>query len=105
MSRGEEFLSRAVGSKPICIVLDIHLGAGLNGFELQERLVSTGGASSIIFITAQEGLPELREREPGTAVNCLRKPFDTDELIAHVRRHLLAEPSETPSLCVIPGGP
>ena len=83
----EEFLERALIGEPQCIVLDVQL-RGMSGFDLQDRLLSEGTPPPIIFITAHEEIPPAR-LAPGRGVaGCLRKPFDTDVLVALVRRHL-----------------
>ena len=89
-SSAEEFLCRPAGPEPTCIVLDIHLGAGLNGFALQERLQADGRAPPIIFMSGEA------EPLPGLAADFLRKPFAADELIVRVRRHVLGELGATP---------
>jgi FixJ family two-component response regulator len=83
----EEYLERTVPGEPQCIVLDVHLGA-LSGFDLQDRLLSNGAAPPIIFITAHDDIPATRLAPRGGAAGYLRKPFDTDALVALVRRHL-----------------
>jgi FixJ family two-component response regulator len=84
----EEYLRRDALVQPRCIVLDVHLG-GLNGFELQARLAAEGKFPPIIFITAHEiGSADLA-RCPGPC-GYLRKPFDSDALIALVLPHLNA---------------
>ena len=86
----EEYLTREVTGEPRCIVLDINLGAQ-SGFDLRDRLVSDGDAPPIIFITAHEmSWPQL-ERCAGSC-GYLRKPFDTDALLALVRPHLHTAP-------------
>ena len=82
----EEYLSRTVSGAPRCIVLDVQLGAQ-SGFDLRDRLVSSGEAPPIIFITAHEMSWLQLERCAG-ASGYLRKPFDTDALLALVRPHL-----------------
>ena len=82
----EEYLHRSMPDEPRCIVLDVHLG-GLTGFELQARLAAEGVLTPIIFITAHEICSTELARCPG-ACGYLRKPFDTDALIALVRPHL-----------------
>ena len=39
-------------SGPACLILDVKM-PGLNGFELQERLLQSGNAMSIVFIVYQ----------------------------------------------------
>jgi FixJ family two-component response regulator len=101
----EAFLSRAAGSEPTCVVLDIHLGVGLTGFEFQERLESEGRALPIIFVTGEEDFQLPTRREPGAAADYLRKPFGADELIARVRRHLRGDLGATRSPPAIPEDP
>jgi FixJ family two-component response regulator len=85
----EEFLDRTPG-EPQCIVLDVHLG-GLSGFELQDRLTTLGSSTPIIFITAHEDIPSSRLARRAGACGYLRKPFDTEALIALVRPFLCRE--------------
>jgi FixJ family two-component response regulator len=99
---GEEFLYRAPGSEPACLVLDINLGAGLNGFEIQERLKSDGSALPIIFITGQPDLALSRTREQRTPPDHLHKPFDCSELLARVRSHLLNALATTSCVAALP---
>ena len=86
----EEFLDRTVTGEPQCIVLDVHLGR-LSGFELQDRLVALGSSTPIIFITAHEEIPSSRLARRAGACGYLRKPFDTEALIALVRPFLSRE--------------
>jgi FixJ family two-component response regulator len=89
----EEYLHRTACGEPRCIVLDVHLGE-LSGFELQDLLEAQGDAPPIIFVTAHDEIPASRLTR-GTAVcGYLRKPFDTDALIALVRPHLRREAAE-----------
>ena len=83
----EEYLERTVAGEPQCIVLDVHLGE-LSGFDLQDLLTAAGRAPPIIFISAHDSIPAERLTRYGDALGYLRKPFDTDRLVALVRRHL-----------------
>jgi len=82
----EEFLRRDVAGEPDCIVLDIHLG-GLSGFDLQDLLAAQGFKPPIIFITAHDDMFADRARANG-ASGYLRKPFETNALVALLRPHL-----------------
>jgi len=82
----EEFLSRADAPDPACVLLDVHLGSGLTGYELKERLESEGRTLPIIFMTAHSDLPMRMSRDADAMANCLRKPFGKDDLLARVRR-------------------
>ena len=88
----EEYLRHSVPVEPRCIVLDVHLG-GLDGFELQARLAAEGKFPPIVFITAHEICTADLARCPGPC-GYLRKPFDTDALMALVRPHLNGQSSE-----------
>ena len=82
----EEFLLRDVTGEPECLVLDVHLGE-MSGFELRDRLASDGTSPPIIFITGHDDTPAERARSGGSC-GFLRKPFDTDDLVALLRPHL-----------------
>lgn len=89
----EAFLDRPIPGDPQCIVLDVHLGE-LSGFDLQDHLVARGDAPPIIFITAHDEIPSSRLERRAGACGYLRKPFDTDELIALVRPFLCRETAD-----------
>lgn len=80
----EEFLDRADGSEPVCAVVDLYLGTGLNGYELKERLERDGRTLPIIFMTAQAELPIRMQEDQAAVASCLRKPFAKDQLIARL---------------------
>lgn len=86
----EEFLERTSVGEPQCIVLDVHLGT-LSGFDLQDRLAALGSSTPIIFITAHDEIPSSRLARRAGACGYLRKPFDTEALIALVRPCLCRE--------------
>ncbi len=84
----EEFLSydsRCDG--PACLVLDVQM-PGLNGLNLQEKLVSRDYTRPIIFITGHGDIPtSVRAMKKG-AVEFLTKPFDDKELLDAVQEAL-----------------
>ena len=80
----EEFLDSAHGSEPACAVVDVYLGAGLNGYELKERLEQGGRALPIVFMTAQAELPIRMQEDEAAVASCMRKPFGKDELFARL---------------------
>ena len=81
---GEEFLARLERGSPVCLVLDVRLGA-FTGFDLQDRLRALGEVPPIIFITAHDEIPAARLASAAGTVGYLRKPFDIAALIALVR--------------------
>ena len=80
----EAFLDHTDGVASTCAVVDLYLGAGLNGYELKERLERDGRAMPIVFMTAQAELPIRMQEDEVAVANCLRKPFSMDELIARL---------------------
>jgi FixJ family two-component response regulator len=63
-----------------CVISDVQM-PGVNGIELQQRLIVQGNHLPLIFITA---LPEMRTRAQALAAGAiafLAKPFSDEELI------------------------
>jgi|GEM_PF-2338657 len=88
-SSGEEGLALAEKLKPDAIILDI-LMKGLNGFEVLARIKASPelNATPVIMCSI------LDERERGIslgAVGYLTKPFDSEQLINVLERHLLPD--------------
>jgi FixJ family two-component response regulator len=80
-----EYLDATPRARGGCLVLDIHM-AGMNGFELQERLVSDRCSVPVIFITAHDD-PTTRERiRRSGAAGYLSKPFEPEALLDEIRR-------------------
>jgi FixJ family two-component response regulator len=89
----EEFLTRIARGAPVCLVLDVRLGA-LTGFDLQDRLLALGDVPPIIFITAHDEIPANRLASTAGTVGYLRKPFDMAALISLVRPWLWQSAAE-----------
>jgi len=68
-----------------CLVLDVYM-EGMNGFELQERLVSDQCSVPIIFITAHDDLTTRERIRRSGAAGYLSKPFDPEALLDEIRR-------------------
>jgi DNA-binding response OmpR family regulator len=86
---GEDALRIAARADPDLILLDVMM-SGIDGYETCARLKADENTrnSVIIFLTA---LQSTREKVRGLslgAVDFLTKPFDPDEIIARVSRHL-----------------
>jgi FixJ family two-component response regulator len=93
-SSAEDFLQRGAMRSPDCIILDVHLGPGLSGFELHDRLRSDGRARPTIFVT---GRPDVIPHGPTASdVVCafLWKPVDCELLLALVRAELGEDATE-----------
>jgi FixJ family two-component response regulator len=61
-----------------CVVLDVQM-PGMSGFEVQERLKTSGSGIPVIFITAHDEMGAHEQAMANGAVAFLRKPFN-DEL-------------------------
>jgi len=68
-----------------CIILDLAM-PGLDGLQLQQRLIEKGGALPIIFLTGRGDIPtSVRAMKQGAA-DFLTKPVDDRELLAAVQQ-------------------
>lgn len=79
-SSAEEFLNSGRVKGTTCLIVDVQM-PGLSGPELQDRLISDGYRTPVIFITAY---PKewVRERVLNAgAIGYLSKPFNEDCLI------------------------
>jgi FixJ family two-component response regulator len=63
-----------------CVVLDVQM-PGINGLEVQERLVRSGNPIPVIFITAHDEAGVRERAMAAGAVAFLRKPFNDELLI------------------------
>ncbi len=99
----EEFLTRPREFIPSCLVLDISM-PGLNGLELQKRLVVEQPDMPIIFLTAHGDIPKTVQAMKAGAVEFLTKPFSDSTLLCVVgnalerSKALLARDSELRAL-------
>jgi FixJ family two-component response regulator len=75
----QAFLSRPRATVPCCLVLDVTL-PGLNGLELQQRLVERTDMP-IIFITGHGDVPMTVQAMKAGAIEFLTKPLRDDVLL------------------------
>jgi FixJ family two-component response regulator len=80
----QEFLDRPREFRPSCLVLDMSL-PGLNGLELQKRVVVERPDMPIIFITGYGDIPTTVQAMKAGAVEFLTKPFGDEELLGAIR--------------------
>ena len=89
----EEFLESDRSMPLRCMVLDVCL-AGMDGFQLHERLRALGGTQPpVIFITAHDDVANRERARRAGALHYLRKPFDDAALIDAIRRADCASPA------------
>jgi len=92
---GEEFLAAPRPKAPSCLVLDVNL-PGVNGLELQQKLVKSDVQMPIIFLTGHGDIPMTVQAVKAGAVNFLTKPFDDEELLNAIRQCTSCLEDETP---------
>ena len=63
----EEFLASPPDRRPLCLVLDLHLGQ-MSGFDLQRRLERFGSTLPVVMMTAFD---ERRIREEALRAGCI----------------------------------
>lgn len=83
----QEFLDHPPVSAPHCLVLDISL-PGLNGLELQKRVLAVRPEMPIIFITGHGDVPKTVQAMKAGAVEFLTKPFPDNVLLDAIRNAL-----------------
>ncbi len=84
---GEQFLASGCVKHTACIITDLHM-PGLNGLDLQRRLLAEGHRTPVIFITAYpEDSVRSRALNAG-AVAFLSKPFKESALISSLETAL-----------------
>ncbi|MCK4709623.1 MAG: response regulator transcription factor [Gammaproteobacteria bacterium] len=81
----QDFFDLGFYKAPCCLILDVIM-PGMNGLDVQEKLVSLAIIMPIIFITGNATIPMSVHVIKAGAVNFLEKPFDPDELVAEVEK-------------------
>jgi len=84
-SSAQEFLQHDRSDRPACLVLDVRL-PGLNGLELQQRLIRDGVHLPIIFITGHGDIPMSVRAMKAGAVEFLTKPFRKRDLLGAIEQ-------------------
>lgn len=83
----EEFIEAWDPAAAGCLVLDARL-PGMNGIELQARLVESGINVPIIVMTAHGDVPMARKALKTGAVEFLIKPFHDEEFLQAIKEAL-----------------
>ena len=79
----EDFLSSGRLHETACLVLDVQM-PGLNGLELQSRLITDGHRVPIIFITAFDDENARAQALKAGALGYLVKPFEEADLLTAI---------------------
>jgi FixJ family two-component response regulator len=83
----EAFLSRYDPREVACLIADIRMG-GMNGMELQARLIERQSPLPIMFITGHGDVPMAVESMKNGAMDFIQKPFQEVQLLDLVERML-----------------
>ena len=75
----ESFLSRYDAREVACLIVDIRMG-GMTGLELQNKLLSIGRRTPIVFISGESEKTEIIEAFRHGAIDFVLKPFSRDKL-------------------------
>lgn len=79
-----------------CLILDMSM-PGMNGLELQDRLVEMKSPLPIIFMTGDGQTPEAERALNAGALAFLRKPFDFDTLTKMIDEALALNSATAPA--------
>ena len=79
-----EFLDYRGLSPRCCLVLDARL-PGMSGLDLLDRLSESGQTMPVIMITGHGDTTLVNEAKRRGVVECLKKPFKGDELVAAIQ--------------------
>jgi two-component system, LuxR family, response regulator FixJ len=82
-----DFLAAYQPDRPGCLVLDVAM-PGMNGLELQQRLLAEKIDLPIVFVTGHANVPMAVEAMQAGAVNFLEKPFHDQQLWDSIRAAL-----------------
>jgi FixJ family two-component response regulator len=81
----EDFLERDALDGAACAVLDVKL-PGMNGLELQQRLIERGHRIPIVFVSAHGDSVLRAHALRAGAIEFLKKPFDDSTLLDALER-------------------
>jgi FixJ family two-component response regulator len=85
-----EYLSDSDPGCPGCLLLDLRM-PGIDGLELQDRLMEVDSVRPILFLTGHGGVPETVAAMKAGAVDFIEKPADPDSLVAAVESAVILD--------------
>ena len=83
----EDFLERGDLDRTACAILDMKL-PGMNGLDLQQRLITTATPIPIVFVSAHDEAMTQESALRAGAVAFLTKPFDNSTLLDALSRSI-----------------
>jgi FixJ family two-component response regulator len=90
-SSAEQYLAEVDAGEVSCVVIDIHLGAGLSGLDLGDEISRSMPATPIVFMTGSADLAVQRRAIDIGCVEFLEKPFRVCALTAAIAKAAVAE--------------
>ena len=84
-ANAEVFLDAFRADGPACLLLDLTLGGGMDGLDLQARLKAIQPDLPVVFISATADVPRAVEAVKLGAVDFIVKPFDYKKVLDLVR--------------------
>lgn len=73
-----------------CIVLDVRM-PGMNGLDLQERLISLNNTMPVIMVTGHADVPMAIRAMKAGALDFIEKPFSDEEILNSIKYALQEE--------------
>ena len=83
---GLDALEKVSEERPDLILLDAMM-SDMDGWEFLDRLNAQGASVPVVLFTTLEASEGRQMSRDLGAVDCLRKPFEPDDLLALVERH------------------
>jgi len=81
----EEFLTSGDRQRSSCLILDLRM-PGMDGLELQSRLVADDWQIPVIFLTAHSDEQARAQALKAGAIDFVSKPFNEESLIRDVNK-------------------
>ena len=83
-SSAQEFLAAAPGLHPGCLIADIRM-PGMDGLEMQQRLIERGLPFPFIVITGHGDVPLAVRAMKAGALDFIEKPFAADTILGRAK--------------------
>lgn len=94
-SSAEEFLASPSRDETTCLILDVRM-PGMDGLELQRRLVASNWRAPIIFISAHAEAGARERALQAGAMRFFEKPFNSSALLDAIDAARVAHASSAP---------